>query len=165
MTVACPDCVDCLECFWMRRLVPVAAIIAVLFGACGGDDTLGVGRELDRCSVVSADEAAQWIGAPVQAAPSDDVDGEPSPVTCLYEGANAVVLVQIRDGEVFFAEKGSASRIGEDVDGLGEDAYTDGTKVSFLQSDWSVSVSQIIGLVEGEDLLEMAQLISERLPE
>lgn len=114
--------------------------------------------------MISAEEAAQWLGGPVEAAPSEDANGDPSPVTCLYEGANAVVLVQIRDGDVFHAEKGSESRTGEDVAGLGEDAYTDGTRVSFLQNEWSVSVSQIIGLVEGDDLVEMARLISGRLP-
>ena len=84
--------------------------------------------------------------------------------TCLYEGANATVLLQVRDGSVFFAEPGSESRTGEDVDGLGEDAFVDSESVEVLQNDWSVAIGQIIGRVDQDALVEMARIVSSRLP-
>ena len=139
---------------------------AVALAACGGDDeVLGVGdRDLNRCSLITVEEAEDWLGAPVEAAPSQGLDGEPSPVTCLYEGANGVVLVQARDGAVFHAEPGSPTRVGQDVPGIGEDASRDNDSVQFLQNEWSVSISQIAGLPNIDDLIEMARLVAERLP-
>jgi hypothetical protein len=145
----------------------IALCLTLLVAACGGgdDDVLGLGdRDLDRCSLITVEEAEDWLGAPVTAAPSEGIDGEPDPVTCYYEGASGSVLIQVRDGAVFFAERGSASRIGEDVADLGEDAFTDGDSVRFVQNDWSASVAQILGIPNTDNLLEMAQLMSERLP-
>ena len=141
--------------------------MALVVTACGdGDgDTLGAeGRDLDRCSLMTVEEAAQWLGDPVTAAPSEDLDGGPSPVTCLYEGANASVLLQVRDGAVYFAEPGSASRTGEDVEGIGEDAFMDSDSIEVLQNDWSVAIGLITGLIEDDALVGMAEIVSDRLP-
>lgn len=152
----------------MRRLL--TAVLALALTACGSGDgggdgeTLGEGRPLDRCSLITIDEAAEWLGSPVTAAPSEGLDGQPSPVTCLYEGANATVLVQVRDGDIFHSEPGSPSRIGDDIPGLGEDAYGDGSSVNFLQNDWSVAVGLIIGLLDEAALQEVAEAVSARLP-
>lgn len=153
-----------------RRLAPFglgAALLAltVVVWACGGDDAGGSeGRDLNRCSLVTTQEAGQWIGAPVEAAPSEGVDGDPDPVTCLYEGTSAKVLLQVYDGEVYFAEPGSAARTGETIEDLGEDAWMRDDKVAFLQNDWSVSLAQITGQVSADQLLEMAQVVSANLP-
>jgi hypothetical protein len=148
------------------RLIVASLFVLFVVAGCGGDDdTLGIGEtDLDRCSLMTNDEAAQFIGAPVTSAPADGIDGNPDPVTCLYEGADAKVLVQAYEGEEYFAEPGSASRIGEDVDGLGEDAFMDNDSVKFLQDGWAASVAQIIGLVDSDSLLEMAHIVSSRLP-
>lgn len=138
-----------------------------LEGTNGDDDVLGLGdRGLDRCSLISETEAEGWLGGPVVAAPSEGSDGVPDPVTCLYtsEDPRAVILVQVYDGEVFFAEEGSAARVGETIDGLGDDAFQGQGSVHFLQNDWSASVSLIFGLIPDEDILEMAELMSSRLP-
>lgn len=139
--------------------------LAAAVAACGGEEeVLGLGdRELDRCSLVTVEEAEDWLGAPVEAAPSESL-GEPNPVTCYYQGASGSILLQVRDGAVFHAEPGSPSRSGEDVPGIGEDAFRDNDSVQFLQNDWSVSVSQIGGLPDIENLTDMARLVSERLP-
>jgi hypothetical protein len=141
--------------------------MALVFTACGGgdDDTLGAeGRELDRCSLMTAEEAAQWLGDPVTAAPSEDLDGDPDPVTCYYQGANASVLLQVRDGAVYFAEPGSASRIGDDVEGIGEDAFMDSDSIEVLQNDWSVAIGLISGVIPEDALVGMAEIVSGRLP-
>lgn len=153
-----------------RRVVfgCLIVVVALILTACGdgaGDEVLGEGdRGLDRCSLVTTAEAEQWLGSAVLAAPSEGFDGKPDPVTCLYEGSNATVLVQVYDGAVYYAEEGSPVRTGETLEGLGEDAWTKPGDVNFLQNDWTVSVSQIIGLLSDEDLLEMAEMISSRLP-
>lgn len=146
-------------------LVVMLAITACGDGG-GSDDVLGLGdRDLDRCSLISAEEAATWLGDQVEdPAPMEGVGGEPDPVTCSYDGSSARVLLQIYDGEVFFAEEGSTSRDGETIEDLGEDAWMRNDKVEFLQNDWSVSIAHISGQVTGEDLLEMAELVSSRLP-
>jgi hypothetical protein len=133
--------------------------------ACGGEEeVLGLGdRDLDRCSLITVEEAEDWLGAPVDAAPSEAL-GEPDPVTCYYQGANGSILLQVRDGAVYHAEPGSPSRIGEDVPGVGEDAFRDNDSVQFLENDWSVSVSQISGVPNMDNLIEMAGLVAERLP-
>lgn len=157
----------------MNRPIAVLAILvlASIAAACGngdgGGDVLGLGdRGLDRCSLISAQEAEQWFGGTVSAAPSDGIDGQPDPLTCLYqvEGSSNTVFVQVYDGEVFFAEPGSAARTGETIQGLGEDAWTKEGDVNFLQNNWTVSVTRIVGRVSDADLLEMAELISSRLP-
>jgi hypothetical protein len=157
----------------MNRLNAVFAILAfaLIATACGGgdseDDVLGLGdQDLDRCSVMTAEEAEQWLGGTVSAAPSEGFDGKPDLVTCFYEvdGTFNSVLVQVYDGGVYFAETGSAARTGETLQGLGDDAWTQAGDVNFLQDDWTVSVSRISGQVPDADLLEMAQLISSRLP-
>jgi hypothetical protein len=157
----------------MNRLnaVIVTLAVALIATACGGgdseDNVLGLGdQDLDRCSLVTTEEAEQWLGGTVSAAPAEGFDGEPDLVTCLYEaeGTPNVVFVQVYDGEVFFAEPGSAARTGETLEGLGDDAWTKAGDVNFLEDNWTVSVSQISGPVSDADLLEMAQLISSRLP-
>ena len=157
----------------MNRLNAVLATLALtlIATACGngdgGEDVLGLGdRDLDRCSLVSAQEAEQWLGGTVSAAPSDGIDGKPDPVTCLYQvdGSPNSVFVQVYDGEVFFAEPGSAARTGETLEGLGEDAWTKEGDVNFLQDNWTASVTRITGRVSDADLLKMAELISSRLP-
>jgi hypothetical protein len=129
---------------------------------------LGLGdRGLDRCSPISAAEAEQWLGAPLaEPAPTEGIDGGPDPVTCFYEKADdgASLLVQVYDGAVFFAEEGSAARTGETIDGLGEDAWMGDGSVKFLQNDWSVSVSRIVGPIPDEGILELAKLVASRLP-
>ena len=116
--------------------------------------------------MISETEAEEWLGGPVDVAPSEGFDGEPDPVTCFYDsvGTNASFLVQVYDGEVFFAEVGSAARSGETIDGLGEDAFKGQGSVKFLQNDWTASVSLISGLIPDEDILEMAELLASRLP-
>ena len=157
----------------MNRLVAALVTLAlgVMAAACGdgdgGGDVLGLGdRDLDRCSLISAQEAEQWLGGTVSVGPSEGFDGEPDPVTCFYEveGSLTSVLVQVYDGEVFYAEVGSASRSGETLEGLGDDAWTEAGGVHFLQNDWTVGVARILGRVPDADLLEMAELISSRLP-
>jgi len=149
--------------------------LALVVSACDGgldvgngdDDVLGLGdRGLDRCSLISETEAEEWLGGPVEVAPSEGFDGEPDPVTCFYDSvdSNASILIQVYDGEVFFAEVGSAARVGETIEGLGEDAFKGQGSVNFLQNDWSASVSLISGLIPDEDILEMAELVSSRLP-
>lgn len=152
------------------RIVALLLALGMVIAACGdgGDeDVLGLGdRDLDRCSLVSEAEAEAWLGSGVTAAPSEGFDGEPDLVTCLYEVADTFnsVLVQVYDGEVFYAEPGSAARTGDDLAGLGDDAWTQAGDVNFLQNDWTVSVTRISGQIADEDLLEMAELISSRLP-
>lgn len=155
-----------------RRFLPgttvgVVLLVALALAACGGgnDDVLGLGdRGLDRCSLITAEEAEGWLGALVEdPAPSDGFDGEPDPITCSYRGSDARVLLQIRDGEPFFAEEGSSAR-GETFEGLGEDAHVDNDSVRFLQNDWAVSVDYIGGRMDFQELVEMAELISSRLP-
>jgi hypothetical protein len=157
----------------MNRLIAlfVALAIALIATACGGgdsdDDVLGLGdQDLDRCSLMTAEEAEQWLDGTVSAAPSEGIDGKPDLVTCLYEvdGTFSSVFVQVYDGEVYFAEPGSAARTGETLQGLGDDAWTQAGDINFLQDDWTVSVARISGQVPDADLLEMAQLISSRLP-
>ena len=157
----------------LNRLVSllVTLALAMVAAACGdgddGGDVLGLGdQDLDRCSLISAQEAEQWLGGAVSVAPSEGFDGDPDPVTCLYqvEGSLNSVLVQVYDGEVFFAEPGSASRSGETLEGLGDDAWTQEGDVNFLQDDWTVSVTRISGRVPDAGLLEMAELVSSRLP-
>jgi hypothetical protein len=116
--------------------------------------------------LISAGEAEQWLGGTVSVAPSDGIDGKPDPITCLYQKVDAFtsILIQVYDGEVFFAEEGSASRTGDTIDGLGEDAWIGDGKVGFLQNGWSASVSRISGTIPDEDILEIAQLMSSRLP-
>ena len=155
-----------------RSAAALCAILAVALavsacGGGGGDDVLGLGdRNLDRCFLISAGEAEQWLGGTVSVAPSGGIDGEPDPVTCLYQKIDAFTsfLIQVYDGEVYFAEEGSASRTGETIDGLGEDAWVGDGTVKFLQNDWSASVSRISGTIPDEDILEIARLMSSRLP-
>lgn len=151
----------------MRRKLVLSFVAMLVVAGCGSGDeeALGLGdRPLDRCSVITVDEAEAWLGAPVTAAPAETIAGEPDLVTCLYAGSNATVLVQVYDGEVYFAEPGSPARDGDDLAGLGDDAWRRDDTVKFLQNDWSVSVSQIIGLVDPDALMKMAELVSERLP-
>lgn len=148
------------------RLIQTMALVVVVV-ACGGGDgssSGAEGRELDRCSLITADEAAEWLGDPVSAAPSEALGTEPDPATCLYEGAEATVLLQVRDGAVYFAEPGSDSRTGEDVADLGEDAFMDSDSIEVLQNDWSVAIGHISGPLDDGALLEMARLVSDRLP-
>jgi len=153
-----------------KRIITLAVVLVL--GACGGsggdDDVLGLGdRNLDRCSLITAGEAEQWIGAPISdPAPSEGFDGEPDPVTCFYENPDtlASILVQVYDGEVFFAEEGSGARTGETIEGLGEDAFMDNGAVRFLQNGWSASVARIFGPIPDEDILEAAEIMSSRLP-
>ena len=154
-----------------RPIALLVALVALIGAACGaggsGGDAAGSGdRDLDRCSLVTAQEAEKWFGTSVSVAPSEGFDGEPDPVTCLYqaEGSLDSVLVQVYDGEVYFAEPGSNAWTGETLTGLGEDAWTQEGDVNFLQNNWTVSVTRITGRVADVDLLEMAQLISSRLP-
>lgn len=150
----------------MTRFVVLVLAASVMVAACGGGDDSGnvEGRELDRCSLVTVEEAEDWLGAPVEAAPSEDLDGSPDLVTCYYQGATGSILLQVRDGAVYFAERGSAARLPQDVPDLGEDAHMDNDSVRFLQNDWSVSVGQIGGVPDAAELLEMARLVSSRLP-
>ena len=162
----------------MNRRIGVlylALALAMVVSACeggvevgnGDDNVLGLGdRGLDRCSLITEAEAEEWLGGPAVAAPSEGFDDEPDLVTCLYksEDPRASFLVQVYDGEVFFAEVGSAARLGETIDGLAEDAFQDQGSVKFFQNDWSASVSLISGLIPDEDILEMAELMSSRLP-
>lgn len=153
-----------------KRIITLAVVLVL--GACGGsggdDDVLGLGdQNLDRCSLITSGEAEQWIGAPIaDPAPAEGFDGEPDPVTCFYENPNtfASFLIQVYDGEVFFAEEGSAARTGETIEGLGDDAWMGEGKVGFLQGNWSASVSRISGTMANEDILEAAEIMSSRLP-
>lgn len=152
--------------------ISVILVVGLALGACGdggdggNDDVLGLGdRGLDRCSLITAEEAESWLG-PLQQepAPAEGFSGEPDPVTCSYEGSDTRVLVQVYDGEVFFAEEGSASR-GETLEGLGEDAHADNDSVQFLQNEWTASVSYISGRpLSRDELVEIADLMSSRLP-
>ena len=157
---------------YRRAATLVTLALAVVVTACGegggAEDVLGLGdRNLDRCSMISAVEAEQWLGAPVsEPAPAEGVDGEPDPVTCLYENEEAVtiILIQVYDGEVFFAEEGSTARTGQTIDGLGDDAWMGDGSVSFLQNEWTASVARIAGQIPDGDILEIAELLSSRLP-
>lgn len=154
-----------------RRPLNWVLVLLLAAVACGGASNestqLGFGgRGLDRCSLIGVDEAEQWLGSSVSAGPTDGFDGEPDLLTCSYEAEENrnAVLVQIYDGASFFAEPGSAARDGETLEGLGEDAWTKPGTVRFLQNDWAVSVSRIFGTVPDEAVLEMAEMISARLP-
>jgi hypothetical protein len=150
--------------------VPTRLVVALalLFPACGDDDgdALGVGnRGLDRCSLITSEEAEDWLGpALYEPAPAEGIDGEPDLVTCRYENEKAIMLVQVYDGEEFYAEEGSPARTGETIEGLGEDAWLGDGDVNFLQDGWTVSASRIAGEIPDEDLIEIAQLMSSRLP-
>ena len=152
-------------------VLPTLALV-VVFIACGdggGDeDVLGLGdRNLDRCSLISAAEAELWLGVPVsEPAPAEGIDGEPDHVTCRYDNEedSNIILIQVYDGEIFFAKEGSDSRTGETIEGLGEDAWIGDGSVRFLQNQWSASVARIAGQLPDEDLLEIAELMSSRLP-
>ena len=149
----------------------IVTLVAAVLVSCNGEtgsDQLGVGDSgLDRCSLVSAEEVERWIG-PLESepAPSEGFDGEPDLVTCFYQAADSPnsMLIQVYDGEVFYAEEGSAARTGPDVEGLGDDAWRDQDSVKFLQDDWAVSVSRILGLYDDEALLDVAEIISDNLP-
>lgn len=150
--------------------ITITLLLALALGACGDgggdDDVLGLGdRGLDRCSLITADEAESWLG-PLQEepAPATGFDDEPDPVTCSYRGERTNILVQVYDGEVFFAEEGSTAR-GETLEGLGEDAHADDDSVKFLQNDWAASVAYISGQpLSRTELVEIAELMSSRLP-
>lgn len=156
----------------MKRVVIVLVGVVLVLGGCGnggtGGDTGGPGeRSLDRCSLMTAGEAEQWLGAGVSTpSPAEDIDGEPDPVTCLYENSaeRNTLLIQVYDGAVYFAEVGSPARTGETLEGLGEDAWSGDGAVRFLQNDWSVSVARITGRIPDEALVEIAQVLSSRLP-
>jgi hypothetical protein len=148
-------------------LVAVLVMALAVISCGGGNGTASGDRSLDRCSLITATEAEQWIGGSVEEpVPADGIDGKPDPVTCEYrsDDAGTHVLVQVYDGDIYFAKPGSSSRIGETLDGLGEDAFVGDGSVRFLQNGWAVSVARIIGQVPDENLIEMARLISTRLP-
>ena len=155
----------------MRRVVLIV-VLGLLAVACGGggepgEETSNGGgdRDFDRCSLVSGEEAEQWLGTPVDyVGPADLPVGAED--TCSYESsANQMrILLQVSDGEQYFAFEGSGARGPVTLEGLGEDAHTDGTYVAFLQDGFSVRVSQIQGNIPQQDLEEMAQLVESRLP-
>lgn len=157
----------------MKRTI-LLCLLAVVVAACGGGDgdtgdgggggDGGGDRDFDRCSLMTAEEAARWLGDPVdEVGPSE---GPGSEETCLYESTTneKIVLIQVYDGEVYFAEEGSAVRGPNTITGLGDDAWSDVDTVAFLQNDFSVSVSRIFGPVSVDQLQEMAELISTQLP-
>ncbi len=104
-----------------HRGIALVFLLVMAVSACGGEDVLGMGdRQLDRCSLMSAEESEQWLGASLsEPASSEGIDGEPDPVTCLYQNEMASLLIQVYDGEEFFAEEGSPARTGETIEGLG----------------------------------------------
>jgi hypothetical protein len=55
-------------------------------------------------------------------------------------------------------------RVGETVEGLGQDAWIGDGSIQFLQNEWSASVSRIMGQISDEGLIEIAELMSSRLP-
>ena len=63
----------------MRKPAALTIVLAMIVAACGNggdEDALGMGdRGLDRCSLITVDEAGQWLGSPVFAAPSEGFDG------------------------------------------------------------------------------------------
>lgn len=133
--------------------------------SCGGGDEKTLGEGANSTGVASSRSRKPGSGSGNRSTQNRArAPTEPGPVTCLLEGADAIVLVQVRDGDVFHSEPGSSSRVGEDVADLGEDAYSSGDDVDFLQNDWSVSVSVIFGLVDEAALIEIAQIVSDRLP-
>jgi hypothetical protein len=147
-------------------------VLMLLIAACGGadvadnDDGGGSGgdRDFDRCSIMSAEEAAQWLGSPVVVGPSDVPVGAEN--TCRYrnDAAEMQVLIQIYDGEKYWAFPGSATRGPTDIADLGEDAHADGDSVSFLKNEFAASVSRIQGDIPAEDLEAIARLLEPRLP-
>jgi len=146
-------------------------VLMMVLAACGGGSPEGGGdngggdREFDRCTLMTAEEAEQWLGSPV-----DEVEPADLPVgadsTCSYRSTSneRSILIQVDDGEFYFAEEGSGARGPETISGLGEDAHTDGTYVAFLKDGWSVRVSQIQGAMTQAQLEEIAHLIESRLP-
>ena len=74
-------------------------------------------------------------------------------MTCFYRGATGSVLLQVRDGAVYFAEPGSPARLEQDVTDLGEDAHMDN---AFHAGEEEAA--------HPAELLEMARLVSSRLP-
>lgn len=160
----------------MRKSI-LLFVLALVVAACGGDSGNGGAdggdggdggdgdRSVAACDLLSADEAAQWLGgSPVDAGPSDAPGSQDE--TCSYRNDEAAmqILLQVRDGEQYFAGPDSGARGPDDVDGIGEDGHTDGSYVAFLANGFSVRVSQIQGPVTYEDLEEIAKLIESRLP-
>ncbi|MFZ0624949.1 MAG: hypothetical protein WAN34_00465 [Acidimicrobiia bacterium] len=152
-----------------HRVWPFAIlVVALAVTSCGGGNGDASGdRSLDRCSLITPTEAEQWIGGAVaEPTPAEGIDGKPDPVTCEYRSdeARVHILVQVYDGEIYFAEPGSASRVGETIDDLGEDAFIGDGSVRFLQNGWTVSVDRISGQISDENLIGLARLISTKLP-
>lgn len=155
----------------MKRL-SMFVLVCVLAVSCGGEggeddgtDTGTSGREFDRCTLLTAEEAEQWLGSPVDGVgPADLPVGAES--TCELESTanEMILLIQVEDGEQYFASEGSGARGPVTITGLGEDAHSDGDSVSFLQNSFAVRVSRIQGVIPVEDLEEIAHIIESRLP-
>jgi hypothetical protein len=143
-----------------------AALILLGLAACGGGDGGDGARDLAACDVMTAAEAEQWLGSPVEEPTQLELPGGPDEATCNYENLETgqKILVQVNDGRRYFAEEGSGARGGPTVDGLGEDAWADEGTVAFTQNDWSVHVSNIVGGVTNATLMEIARFISTQLP-
>lgn len=90
----------------------------------------------------------------------------PDSATCSYANPDTgqQILLQVNDGRRYFAEEGSGVRRGPTVDGLGDDAWAGDGIVAFTQNDWSVHISNIVGGVTDQTLMEIAQFISSQLP-
>lgn len=164
----------------MRRpMSHLLLVIVLVLAACGGSGDDGAGdtagsdngggassdADFDRCSLMSAEEAAQWIGSPVDlVGPSDVPVGADE--TCVYASSpnETRILLQIRDGAQFFAEEGSGARGPDTIEGIGEDAHSDGSYIEFLEGGFTVRVSQIQGAISLDELKDIAQLIEGRLP-
>lgn len=156
----------------MRR-ASLVLVLAVLVAACGGDGGGGGSaegggggdRDFDRCSLMTAEEAEQWLGSPVDSVGPSDMPVN-SEVTCSYQSTTneKIVLLQVYDGEKYFAFAGSDVRGPDTIAGLGEDAHTDGDSLSFLKDDFTVSISRIQGTITVAELEEIARLIESRLP-
>lgn len=184
---------------WM---ISVAAMVLIV-AACGGDSgdgddtgadttttqaTTGGGdetttqapagtsgdRTVDVCSLVSTSEAEAWLGAGVVSDLAAGPTG-PDPQGCTFTSAdaNAQILLQVYDGEKYFAGPDNAELHPNAVivPGLGETGFTSNVigsesnvSVHFLQNDWAVSVSDIAGGIPIDDLVAMAQLVSANLP-
>lgn len=161
----------------MRRVL-LAVLLVLAVPACGGGSGTDQGsdsgggsiqgdgeREFDRCTLITAEEAEQWLGSPVDhVGPADlPVDAD---ATCNYQSTanEKIILFQVNDGERYFASEGSGARGPDTITGIGEDAHTDGTYVEFLSDGYAVRVSRIQGDIPLADLEEIALLLESRLP-
>ena len=150
-----------------------AAGLALLLQACGGGDEAAPSSasgtaavsEIDACTLVTADEAAQALGAAAQAERPSAGNVPPRLATCRYtapRGAGlAVMTVSVRQGysdtEARSGFEGTRDVLGqvENVD-LGDQAFFAAEQLHVLRGSTHLTISGDFGSAVAADLAERA---------